>query len=40
MYDFSNDYFNFIILVSNNDVLKPWEEFDDLQEFDNQSENR
>ena len=39
-YDFSNDYFNFIILVSNNDVLKPWEEFEDLQEFDDQSENR
>ena len=39
-YDFSNYCFNFILLVSNNDVLKPWEEFDDLQEFDNQSENR
>lgn len=40
LYDFFNYYFNFILLVSNNDVLKPWEEFDDLQEFDNQSENR
>ena len=29
-----------ILLVSTNDVLKPWEEFEDLQQFDNQSENR